>query len=238
MKNWFSSLFVGQCILCRGSAQPGLDICAACEKDLPYAKHLCERCGAFLENVAARKALYCGACLNKKLPFEKVLAIFYYQQPISRLLPALKFRNRLVYAKLLGSLMGDALKKHYENEPWPGLIIPVPLHLKRLRERGFNQALELAKPIAANLKIPLDRSSCLRIKHTVAQTSLHIAARRKNLTNAFNCKKRFTQKHVAIIDDVLTTGSTVRTFSKTLRKFGVEKIDVWCCAKVVLRNEA
>jgi ComF family protein len=125
----------------------------------------------------------------------------------------------------------------YHNQPLPSLIIPVPLHPKRLRERGFNQALEIAKPISKKLKIPIDKKSCYRIRHTAAQSGLSQSDRLKNLANAFEMKKPLIAKHIALIDDVMTTGQTLMELANLLYKNGVEKIDIWCCAKTFLSQK-
>jgi ComF family protein len=145
------------------------------------------------------------------------------------LITQLKFSNKLIYAKILAELFINHLS--YLNEPLPQCIIPVPLHRSRLRERGFNQALELAKPIAKRLAIPLDFKSCTRVIATKAQSQILASERKKNIKNAFVIKQNFQYQHVAIVDDVMTTGSTVAELSKTLRKHGVKQIDIWCMAR-------
>ena len=142
----------------------------------------------------------------------------------------MKFGHNLIYAKILGELFAHFIQEKYQTN-LPEIIIPVPLHNSRLRQRGFNQALEIARPIAKKLKTSLDVSSCERSKNTIAQTELNMNERIKNLNNAFALIKSLNYKHVAIFDDVVTTGSTVHELSKVLRKAGVIKIDVWCCAK-------
>lgn len=142
----------------------------------------------------------------------------------------LKFHGKLVYAKLFGQLLAQKIVQHYSTTPLPKLIIPVPLHRKRLQERGFNQALEISRPISNILKIKIDISSCIRKKYTSAQSSLDATERKKNIKNCFELTKPLTVNHVAILDDVITTGETTRELSEILSNRGVEKIDLWCCA--------
>lgn len=132
----------------------------------------------------------------------------------------------------MGELLAEMITTTwYKNKPLPSTIIPVPLHPKRFKERGFNQALELARPISTLLKIPIDALSCQRIKHTAAQATLSGVERQKNVKNSFKISKQLTAQHIAIIDDVITTGHTIREFCHTLKHHGAKIIDVWCCAR-------
>lgn len=218
------------CVFCNDIAEGNYDVCGACLEELPWLKQVCQCCGLALpENIAADQL--CGQCLHQVRPFNKTFGLFSYQSPVDRLITGLKFHQKLVYAELLGQLLGDYLLKQYDGKALPECIIPVPLHQKRLRERGFNQALEIARPIARKLKLPIDLQSCERIRSTVSQTTLPAQKRYANVRNAFLVKSTFNAKHVAILDDVITTGHTITELANLLRKSGVEKIDVWCCAR-------
>lgn len=164
-------------------------------------------------------------------PFDATFALFSYQPPITKLIMELKFHQRLVHARVLGELMASMLQQKYQSQPLPSCIVPVPLHAKRLRERGYNQALELARPIAQQFKIPLDTNTCIRHKHTAAQAQLTQQTRRQNIKNAFKIQEDIKGKHIAVLDDVITTGQTISELCKTLRAAGAARIDVWCCAK-------
>lgn len=203
MKNLLQYLIPGTCILCGLPSLRQQDLCKACEADLPWTN----------------------------TQSSDTIALFHYQKPIDRLITGLKFANKLIYAKILGELMATKLIKHYQHKQLPELIIPVPLHKQRLRERGYNQALELARPIAKKLKIPLDFNSCTRTKNTTAQTLIPAKQRSQNLKNAFTINKNISAQHVAIIDDVTTTGNTIQELSKILYQANINKIDIWCCAK-------
>lgn len=232
--NWvLNHLFPSNCLFCKSDTKNSSLLCSACIEELPYLKSVCLHCGKSLVGDIGEKN-YCGACLNQKFPFENVFIPFQYENPISRLVIDLKFNQKLLYAKILGNLMADFLTKKYQEKEKPQLIIPVPLHKKRLRERGFNQALEIARPIAKKLKIPIDIYSCIRIKNTLAQSILNIEERKQNIKNAFLLKKSLEVNYVAIVDDVMTTGNTVKEFAKILKKSGIMKIDVWCCAKTTI----
>ena len=129
---------------------------------------------------------------------------------------------------MLGDLLADAVNAQAVK---PEVIIPVPLHSSRYRERGFNQSLEIARILSRRLVIPLDYRSCSRIHATQAQTQLDAKERARNLKKAFAITKPLPYTHVAILDDVVTTGATVNELAKMLRQAGVKRIDVWACAR-------
>lgn len=224
-------LLPATCVLCQTLTQRSRDLCHACEADLPWLQAACRCCG--LAMPATMNSALCGTCIKQPPPFTSTVALFHYTHPIDRLLTALKFHKQLVYARLLGELLAERVRQHY-GEQLPDCIVPVPLHIKRLRERGFNQALELARPVAKELKIKLDFLSCERKKQTMAQSNLPAQQRKHNLKNAFVVKRALTAKHVAILDDVMTTGHTISELSRELQTAGIKRVDVWCCARTNL----
>lgn len=174
----------------------------------------------------------CGACLTSPPAFDKTHTLFPYRDPIMQLIIKLKFGGALSHAQTLGQLMAKKIRgEWYLNQALPDIIIPVPLHAKRLRERGFNQALEIARPISAQLNIPIDTKGVKRIRHTAAQSGLTAKERKQNIKNAFNVNGSYADLHIAIIDDVVTTGQTMRELCQTLKNNGCKRIDVWCCAR-------
>lgn len=162
------------------------------------------------------------------MSFDNTYALFNYAPPISSLIAKLKFQGDLSVAKLFSQYWIDYF---LNKKSLPELIIPVPLHHKRLKERGFNQALEIAKPIGNYFKIPVDTKSCVRIKNTQAQSSLTAKKRINNVSNAFKLDYSISVKHVAILDDVMTTGNTVSEMGYLLKEAGIGRVDVWCCAR-------
>ena len=142
----------------------------------------------------------------------------------------LKFGRSLAAGRVLSQLWIDALS---ESPPArPDLLIPVPLHASRLRERGYNQALELARPLAQALTIPLRHDVLLRTRATLAQANLDAKARRKNLRGAFAIVENAAlPQHVVIVDDVMTTGATLRECARVLLRAGVSRVDVWALAR-------
>ncbi len=216
------------CVLCGDRGDSGLDLCRACRLDLPIIKAACERCAIPLP-VTRHHGKLCGHCQTEPPAFEHCLAPFAYHAPLDHLLRDLKFNRRLALARTLGGLMARWLEDHIDG--LPDRIMPVPLHPARMRERGFNQSLELAHPIAQRLKLPLDTHSCQRLRNTPPQAELSAKQRHSNLKGAFAVKQTLGGCRIAIIDDVMTTGGTVQELARTLRDAGAAQVDVWVCAR-------
>jgi ComF family protein len=148
---------------------------------------------------------------------------------MDHLIQLLKFQGQLAAATLLGNLLQEMLTQR--TAPLPEALLPVPLHPKRLAERGFNQALEIARVVSKPLAIPIIARTVQRHRPTPPQVSLNAKARRSNVRGAFRRQQLIQAKHVAIIDDVITTGSTVTEIAGVLKKAGVEEIEVWALAR-------
>lgn len=230
MKNLSDILFPKTCLLCNRASKNKQDFCKKCYQDLPWIEFACPKCGQPLET----NNQLCKECLKNPPIFEQTIALFHYKEPINHFITGLKFNNKLIYSRILGELMAEKISKHYQQTNLPEIIIPVPLHNQRLRQRGYNQAIELARPIAKILALPIDIKSCKRIKNTGTQSSIPAKQRAKNIKKAFTIKNKPAAKHVAIIDDVITTGNTIKELSSVLHKSGVQTIDIWCCAKTNL----
>lgn len=218
------------CVLCGeagvGSSTGFKDLCLACRKSLPWAGSQCARCALPLSATAV-EAL-CGRCQTQPPAFESCLSPFIYAAPLDHLLQRFKFNGRLEQARLLGELMAEWLGSVVETPP--DVLIPVPLHAARLRERGFNQAVELARPIARRFGLPLDVCSVRRNLATSPQSDLSRKQRLKNIRGAFEVVQP-VNGHVVIIDDVMTTGSTADELARTLLRAGAERVEVWVCAR-------
>ena len=175
----------------------------------------------------------CGDCFANPPSFDRTFALFPYEQPVIKLITGLKFEHDLAYAKALGDLLADRIQTAwYVSLRLPDVIIPIPLHPERMRERGFNQALEIARPVSRKLGIPIDFSGTKRCRHTARQSDLPAKKRGENIAGAFACRAHYNGRKIAVIDDVITTGQTIKEFCGVLRESGAEKIDVWCCARV------
>jgi ComF family protein len=196
----------GTCLLCDLPQGPVPNLCAACARELPYLDR--QRNGR--------------------------LVAFAYEAPVSTLIHWMKFEARLSAALTLGVLLAERIQQAMaaSGATLPDAIVPVPLHASRLRARGFNQALELARPLARRLRRPLLGHACLRRRATLAQSSLDAAAdRRRNVAGAFCTAMPLTGlQRVAIVDDVITTGATLEELARTLRAAAVREVLAWACA--------
>lgn len=224
--NILEILFPRRCLLCDLDCDTAEFICNQCQNSLPYYQSGCSGCGIMIKN--NREKNLCGACILSPPPFDDMLALFEYEPPISSLIHQLKFNGNLLIARYLAEQWIVHLKK---INTLPDLILPVPLHHTRLTERGFNQALEIGKTIGQYFNVPIDTRSCIRIKNTQAQSSLPASKRKYNLKNAFGLSYPISARHIAILDDVVTTGNTVSEIAHLLQKTGAVKIDIWCCAR-------
>ena len=216
------SLLPCRCLIC-GERGAGDDLCALCRVALPWNRHACRRCGLPLPQTEPA----CGACLKQPPPFAATQAAFVYAFPLDRLLLRFKFHGDLAAGRLLAQLLGDRLV----DDERPQVLVPVPLHRSRLRERGYDQALELAKSLSRRTGIPLRARQLRRVHATARQSELGLSARQRNLRGAFAVAGHALPKHVALIDDVMTTGATLRECAQTLLRSGVERVDVWVVAR-------
>lgn len=217
-------VFAPRCLLCREPGHEGRDLCAACTTALPWNESACLRCALPLPAPGT-----CGACLQKPPPMTETHAVFVYGFPLDRLVPRLKFHNDLAAGRLLSELMAEALSVL----PKPAALVPVPLHDSRLSRRGYDQALELAAPLARRLQIPLLADALVRTRATSPQSELDAVARQRNLRRAFGIRANSRlPDHVVLVDDVMTTGATLEAAAKTLLRAGVSRVDAWVCARV------
>jgi ComF family protein len=218
------------CLLCGQAGSTRRDLCNACAADLPRNSMCCPRCALPLEAPAS----LCGECLQAEPPFASARAPFVYAPPLDVLLTRLKFGRDLAAGRVLSELWLTAVRE--APLPIPQALIPVPLHGDRLRERGYNQALELARPLARALGIALRHDVLVRSRATSAQSNLDADARHRNLRAAFAfVAEAKPPAHVALFDDVMTTGTTLRECARTLVRAGVARVDVWAVARAPKR---
>ncbi len=170
----------------------------------------------------------CGRCLKSTPGFDETHAPFRYDQSMRFLITQLKFHRSYKNARLLGNLLAQHIA---EMSELPECIIPVPLHSNRYFERSFNQSIEIARHVSKQLAIPLDLTSCVRSRDTRHQISLPAKKRRNNMKRAFSVIKPLRYRHIAIIDDVMTTGATVSDLALALKQHGTARVDVWICAR-------
>lgn len=222
-----SVLYPATCVLCGGSGDGNRDLCKDCLQDLPEPGTVCYRCAEPLP--AAPPDSLCGRCLNQPPAFDRVIALCEYAPPLDHLIHQLKFSGRLHLARLLGELLAERARRVVR----PDCILPMPLHATRLRQRGFNQAMELARPVARTLAAPLDTKTCIRIRATPAQSKLSRTGRQSNVKGAFAVQGPVQTPHIAIVDDVMTTGSTAGELARALKSGGAQKITVIVVARAL-----
>ena len=222
------TLFPRRCLLCGAPGDGGMDLCAPCTREMPRNRHACERCALPLPVGVS----LCGQCQRRAPPWHAAWAPFRYGWPLDRLETRFKFGADLAAGRVLAEL--------WRSEPaprdLPAMIVPVPLHRARLRRRGYNQALELAKPLAAAMGVPLVADALERTRDTFAQTELDRAARGRNVRGAFHLREGVDlPDHIALVDDVMTTGATLAECVRLLKRSGVPRVDVWALARAPAR---
>ena len=216
-------IFGGTCYLCRGGSAGAL--CAPCSAELPYlAGQRCPRC-----SLPGTAGAVCGRCLGEPPAFDATIAVFAYEFPADVLVQGLKFRSELALARLLADALCAEVRAAFAGAV--ELIVPVPLHDLRLRERGYNQSMEIARCLASSLGVPLAADACVRVRNTAAQLDLPLKARRENVRGAFSCRRALDGKTVAVVDDVMTTGATLGEVALTLKKFGAAQVVNWVVAR-------
>lgn len=218
------------CLLCSEVVEEASAICSACETELPWLGEQCRTCALPLP----ASGLTCGQCLRQPPAFEQVAAPWSYSFPVDTLITRFKHGAKWPFGRLLGELLGQYLQHRFDEDlPRPDALVPVPLANQRLRRRGFNQAAMLARWLSEQLQIACDESLLLRVQDTSAQQDLNAEARKRNLRHAFALAPNASVagRHLALIDDVLTTGATVQTLAKMLINAGAARVDVYCLAR-------
>ncbi len=235
MSNWkraflnnclnFAQQHIAQaCLLC-GERSHGSPLCKGCLQDLPRlpAQH-CPQCALPTPNGEV-----CGACLKRPPRFDRCRAAFVYAFPVNVLVQRLKYAAELALADFLAEQVAQAVAA----QPLPDLILPMPLHPRRLGERGFNQAAEIGRRLAWRLGVPLQVTACRRLRDTPSQVGLDLEQRRRNLRGAFHCEANLTGLHVALLDDVMTSGASLDELAKAARKAGARAVEAWVVARAL-----
>jgi ComF family protein len=228
IKKWF---WPYHCCLCGGESDNQRDLCTICTSTLPWIVDRCIVCGLRLEGIDEH--VKCERCHLRPPSFDRLYALFSYDPPVTKLVTGLKFGNQLAFGRVLGELLADKISEWYQGESLPDAIIPVPLYASRLRKRGYNQVLELLWPILKQHKLTLLLNACIRVQRTLPQSGLNADHRRLNVAKAFKIEGSDLSQieHVAIVDDVVTTASTVNALSRTLKQAGIQRVDVWCSCR-------
>ncbi len=239
------NLFPSRCILCQQTVKTlnvddsmfdNIEICTDCYTALPHNSRCCIRCALPLaEDI--NNGVFCGRCIQKQPAFDYGYSLFRYEDEIVGLVHQLKFAEKISYARSIGELLLTKLEQDLLPEHGrPDCLLPVSLHKSRLRQRGFNQSIEIARIISKKLGIPVDNDMVIRQRSTDSQTGLNAQQRRKNIKDAFSVVTDTRYKHVLIIDDVVTTGSTVNELARVLKKRKVEQVGVLSIARAPVKN--
>ena len=222
------ALLPGTCILCNAPSGVMADLCEPCRAALPWLPRPCHRCASPLPDGAEQP---CADCRTRSPPFTRTVAAFIYTGPIIRMAHRLKFNGSRVDARVIGAQLASCVLGQYPPRATPDLVVPVPLSRERLLRRGHNQAALLARWVASGVGIPVDYHACIRIRHAPPQTGLSRHARLRNLADAFCISRPLPAQTVAIVDDVMTTGSTVTALTRALLDAGAAEVHVWAAAR-------
>lgn len=222
--DWLRALFPERCPRCRGHTARGF--CARCAQDFVRIATPCRKCGL---------AFPVGRCPRTRNPWhiDALVAPYVYAPPLYRQLHALKFNGARMLGRALGLLLAAELDRRAARAD---ALIAVPLHAKRLRERGYNQAEEIARTVAAELNIPFRAAGVRRRKATTAQSTLGSAARGANVAHAFAADRRCEGLRLAVVDDVITTGATVNAVAVALQRAGADSVVAWAVARTPERH--
>jgi ComF family protein len=212
------------CLLCGTVSRSGL-LCPGCLADLPaLPEPRCPQCALPTPNGET-----CGACLRRPPAFTHSVTVYRYAQPVDSLVHALKYRGELAVARFFA----ERLAERIGGTPRPDVIIPMPLHPNRLHERGFNQAALIAGHLGRLLNLTPRVSACRRVRDTPPQVDLPLDARRKNLRAAFVCDIDLAGRTVALLDDVMTTGTSLDELARVARRAGAAEIHAWTLARAI-----
>jgi ComF family protein len=220
-----------RCVLC-GMLSGSICICEACKTDLPWLGPHCHQCGLPL---GSPKDNICGACIQKTPPFTRTVCPLQYQFPVDRLVQGFKFKRQLASGRILSHLLCETVISR--EVTLPDMLIPVPLHNFRLIKRGFNQAYELSSYAGKILDVPVLSTALRRYRNTQAQSGLSRKQRRKNVRGAFYWQPPgIAASHIALVDDVMTTATTVSECARVLKKAGAKRVDIWVAARAIPAN--
>lgn len=213
------------CLLCADYKGLDFGICDACLQALPtHTAAQCPQCALVSDGHI------CGHCLNAKPDFDATKVLFTYQYPVDALLQQYKYQDALQFGELFATLFRS---QHPQASAHIDVLIPMPMHVQRLQERGFNQALEIARSLSRHWQLPLDFQACRRVKLTPPQAGLPLKDRVKNVRSVFECGTAMHGLRVAIVDDVMTTGASLNELAKTLKKAGAAHVECWVIARTL-----
>jgi ComF family protein len=222
-----SFLFLpGTCLLCGSRSGRQQDLCAACTVELPWLERGCALCAMPLTEADS----VCGSCLKKPPPQSAARAALLYTWPVNTLIQRFKFDGDQACGRVLGELLAQCIARC--DGPLPDVLVPVPLHPDRQRERGFNQAYAFAQMLSRTTGVPVKNNLLTRMRATEEQSGKSAIERRRNLRGAFACHAaQRMPASIAVIDDVMTTGTTLGEIARTLKAAGAREVQTWVLAR-------
>ena len=246
-----------KCLLCgdyckkipQGSLARLTKFCPPCLNELPFNQNACRTCAlpfhhdlteptpyidvSSLQTKPQKTSNVCGECLKKPPPFTQIISPFCYQFPIDAIIHELKYRQRQYWINSLCPALINQVTYRYVDDSFPDLLIPIPLHPDKEKLRGYNQAVLISQYLSSSLDIQICRHVLRKTRSTKSQAGLNKNERIRNLKNSFNIdrKELISTKHIALIDDVVTTKATVELCSKLLLASGASRVDIWCLAR-------
>lgn len=226
LTKWLFPANCGGCL--KALSQGERFFCDACDKTLPYLDNYCTRCGQPFSDAHTGD---CGQCLAKPPAFDRCFCPFEYASPISDDICRLKYAEQPQVAKRLASMFVQELKR--QDLPLPNALVSVPMHNRQLRKRGFNQSTQLAKQLSKQLNLPIINGALIKDKLTPRQATQTLAARKNNLKGSFKLQHTINYKHLAVVDDVVTSGATAQEIAKILKKNGVDYVHIWGVARTL-----
>lgn len=231
------------CEICCGACQGSIPLCEGCRKQLPWITQSCVSCG---EPVPATTS-HCSRCVVAALPFSQVIIPLRYSFPLNQWIGTYKYREMPGMAHWLGALLAETIRDRIQQRP--DTVIGVPMHPTQQRKRGYNQSTLLARIVARKLELPFSNTLLIKARSTAHQRSLNAATRRQNLQNAFVASEdnnhqnnkhqnnnHLRGKHIALIDDVVTTGATSAEIATCLLEAGAVSVSLWALAKTPMAN--
>ncbi len=226
LSNW---LFPQDCLLCQLPLIPAeinsqIPLCTECTSHLPTIETSCTICNTPLHNDSI-----CGVCLQQQRHWDICYSAFEYRQPIDRLIHSFKYTNKPSHCRYLATLLANHII-NFHDHPLPEYLIPIPMHHRRLAERGLNHSLLLTRNLSKYFDIPY-RSIIKKNRHTQTQMGLNQKKRQQLIRNSFDVIENIQTDHVALVDDVMTTGTTCSEVAKILKKSGISTVEVWCLAR-------
>lgn len=210
-------------------------VCRPCQHDLPWNKYSCSRCALPMNKALSAptpsNTILCGECISSPPPFNRAIASFRYELPVDRAIQILKYNKKRYFAHLFGEFLAENARQAYADKAFPAMLIPVPMHRKKQKKRGFNQALLLSQQLSKSLSIPTHAKLLQKNSATNSQATLNKHQRMQNLKGAFTISRPVKGLYIALVDDVMTTRATADYLSRLLIDAGAAKVDVWCVAR-------